>query len=66
MLLQDLQKPKWKESSFSKEKIKTSMPVEFTPRQMDARIPSGVLPATETKGNLKLIVNLIQTLVYNV
>ncbi|KAK2401393.1 hypothetical protein P8452_08114 [Trifolium repens] len=40
VLLQDRQKPKWKESSFSKEKIKSSMPVESAPHQMDARIPS--------------------------
>ncbi|CAK8571666.1 unnamed protein product [Lathyrus sativus] len=43
MLLQDLQKPKWKESPFSKEKIKASMPVQSAPHQMNARIPSGFL-----------------------
>jgi hypothetical protein len=46
VLLQDRQKPKWKESSFSKEKIKSFMPVESAPHQMHARIPSGVLPAS--------------------
>ncbi|XP_045810734.1 nuclear pore complex protein NUP214 isoform X1 [Trifolium pratense] len=40
VLLQERQKPKWKESSFSKEKINSSMPVESAPHQMDARIPS--------------------------
>ncbi|XP_027189043.1 nuclear pore complex protein NUP214 isoform X2 [Cicer arietinum] len=51
MLLQELPKPKWKESSFSKEKIKTSVPVESAPHQMNARIPSGVLPTSEMKAS---------------
>ncbi|CAI8611572.1 unnamed protein product [Vicia faba] len=44
MLLQDLQKPKWKESPFLKEKFKASMPVQSAPHQMSSRIPSaGIL-----------------------
>lgn len=61
MLLQELQKPNWKESPFSKEKIKVSMPGESTPHQMNARIPSVVSSASEMKGKLKLIADIVQT-----